>query len=91
MGPHLQHIHGPVFKRMPNLQPVCQVRKLSGNVVHLMVNLKSEKANPGAFFKFVHLWMGICELYLVDLNDFFQLPNLGIDNIIGMECLCWRN
>lgn len=56
-----------------------------------MVNLNCEKVNTGAFKNFVQLWVGICELNLVDLNDFLQSPNLGVVNIIGMECLFLSN
>lgn len=56
---------------MPNLHPARQVRNISGNAVHLMVNLKHEKVNLGAFENFVQLWVGICELHLTDPNDFF--------------------
>lgn len=72
---------------MSNLHPACQIRKLSSDAVHLMVNLKHEKVNSGAFLKSVQLWVGICELYVAEFNDFFQPPNPGVENMISMECL----
>lgn len=72
---------------MSNLHPAHQIRKISGDAVHLTVNLKHEKVNSGAFLKSVQLWVGICELYVAEFNDFFQPPNLEVDNMISMECL----
>lgn len=68
---------------MPNLHSARQIRKISSNAIHLMVNLKHEKVNSGALKNFVQLGVGICELHLTNLNDFFQPCDLGVGNIIA--------
>lgn len=76
---------------MPNLHSARQIRKISSNAIHLMINLKHEKVNSGAFKNFVQLWVGICEFHLTDLSDFYQPCDRGIGNIIALEYLFLKN
>ena len=57
---------------MSDLHPARQAREVPGNAVHLPVNLKRERVKPEALLKRVRLWVGICTLDVVDLNDILQ-------------------
>ena len=73
---------------MSDLHPARQAREVPGNAVHLPVNLKRKRVKPEALLKRVRLWVGICTLDVVDLNDILKLNFSQLSKLpVPMKCL----